>query len=435
MYIIFLINLVSSNDFETINIIDYKKYISIYCLHRFNQLYYKMKINLILLLFLLFSLIKRINWSYFTTWGSSVYLINLPNNILANNSIRQIFRVSLSGNNIRIKFSNKYGKTNLEIKEATLADSISQGTGEIDITKLKSIYFKGAKNIFIPPGIEVYSDLISYSLKALSEIAISIYFGETPIKLTGHPLSKTFSFIEKGNKIYNKKFKTRYKVAHWYIISAIEILSYSPNKVIVCFGDSITDGFGSILDRQNRWPDLLSKKLNLNRLTSNFGVINKGIQGTSLTSHGLKRFSYDILGVKGISHIIVLYGINDILRLNKNSSNIISAYKQIIKEAHNNNIVIYGGTILPCRSYFRWGKRKEKFRQEVNRWIRNTNPERGGFDSFFDFDKFIRDPNDVTKMYNAYDSGDGIHPNPKGFQRMVKSIIKLQIFTKDFSHH
>ena len=431
-YYIIKIYIVSPNNPEKYRIINYKKSISLYFLQIFNKFYHKIKTLLVLLLFILFSLIKKFKWSYFTTWASSIYLTEPPNIKLSYNSIRQIIRVSSSGKYLRFKFSNKIGKTNLEIKGVTIADSLSQGTGEINIKTIKNILFKGEKSIYLPPGMEKYSDLISYPLKALSEIAISIYFGETPVSLTGHPLSIAFSFIEKGNKIYNKKIKREYKIAHWYFISSIEIFSYSPKKTIVCFGDSITDGAGSTFDRHNSWPDLLSEKLNLNRISSNFAVINKGIEGASLNNQGLKRFSYDVLEVKGVSHIIILFGFNDIYGMHKNSSIIISSYKKIIKEAHKNHIFIFAGTILPCGKFYKWDKGKEKFRQEINYWIRNTKSEEGGFDSYFDFDKYISDPNDMTKIYSAYDSGDGVHPNYKGHKRMFKAIRNLKIFKKDF---
>jgi hypothetical protein len=99
---------------------------------------------------------------------------------LSNNSLRQIVHVSASGNNLRLKLSNKIGKTNLEIKEINIADSKSQGTGEIIINTLTYFTFNEEKGVIIPPGKDIYSDTISYNLKPLSEIAISIYFGETP---------------------------------------------------------------------------------------------------------------------------------------------------------------------------------------------------------------------------------------------------------------
>ena len=372
--------------------------------------------------------------SYCTTWGTAVVQIENPKISLkislANNTIRQIVHVSASGENIRLKLSNKSGETNLEIKEITIADSISQGTGNIDIKSLSSIFFNGKKNIIIPPGEEIYSDTIPYHLKALSEIAISIYFGETPEKSTGHKNSYTFSFIDNGNKVHEQKISLKNEISHWYFISAIEVYSNPIKKAIVCFGDSITDGTGSIPNKKNRWIDLLSEKLHLNKETSEIAVVNKGIGGNKITKQGLNRYSYDVLQVKGVIYIIVLFGINDISCLKKvTSSDIISAYKKLIKEAHNNNIFIYGGTILPFGKNKEFSEKKEKIRQEVNNWIRNTKKEEGGFDYFFDFDKLIRDPNNHTIMYEDYARFDGIHPNEKGHQILAQAFDNLEIFT------
>ena len=206
---------------------------------------------------------------------------------LSNNSLRHIVHVSASGNNIRLKLSNKEGKTNLEIKEINIADSKSQGFGEIDSNTITYLTFKGEKEIIIPPGQEIYTDAISYNLKPLSEISISIYFGITPDILTGHKSSRTHSFIEEGNRISNEKFSNNHKIACWYFISAIEVSSLAIKKTIVCFGDSITDGSGSTINKQNRWIDLLANKLHLNKDTSDIAVVNKGLSGSKITTNGL----------------------------------------------------------------------------------------------------------------------------------------------------
>ena len=369
--------------------------------------------------------------TYYTTWATAILSTELPKKELSNNSLRQVVHISASGENIRLKLSNKQGKTNLEIKEVTIADSTSQGTGEINTNTLISLSFNGEQSVIIPPGEEIYSDTNSYSLKALSEIAISIYFGETPQNLSGHPGSRTYSFIEEGNKIYNQTFSKENKIDHWYFISAVESSSSPRKKTIVCFGDSITDGQGSTYDKQTRWPDFLSIKLSLNKDTSNIAVVDKGINGNKITTQGIERYSYDVLEIKGVSHIMVLYGVNDINLLNKTSSEVISAYKQIISEAHKNNIFIFAGTILPYGNFFRWTEEREEYRKEVNHWIRNTKPEEGGFDYVFDYDELLKDPNDETKLFSGYDSGDGIHPNDEGYQRIVQAIDNLEVFAKE----
>ena len=375
---------------------------------------------------------KDNEFNYFTTWGTAIYSTENPPIELSNNSIRQIIHISAPGQSIRLKLSNKIGKTNLEIKEITIADSISQGTGEINTDTLTPLTFNKNNNITIPPGEEAYSDTINYNLKALSEVAISIYFGSTPDNLSGHLGSNTFSFIEKGNKIHEKAFSKENKIEHWYFISSLEINSKSPKKTIVCFGDSITDGTGSDMDKHHKYPDYLAIKLNLNKNTTNMGVINKGIYANKITTEGTERFSYDVLNIKGVSYIMFLYGVNDINLLNATSSDVISAYKNIIEIAHKNHLFIFAGTILPYGKFFRWTKERENYRKEVNNWIRNTKPEHGGFDYVFDYDELLKDPNDETKLFSIYDSGDGLHPNSQGYQRMVQAIDNLELFTKNF---
>ena len=396
-----------------------------------------MKNSFFILIFLLVTLTNQLKddsfdeSKYFTTWGTAIISTAAPTKELSYNSLRQIIHISTSGEKLRLKLSNKFGKTDLVIQSISIADSASQGTGEININSLAVLTFNGKQGIIIPPGSEIYSDTIPYSLKALSEIAISIYFGETPSDLSGHTNSRTNSFIEEGNRIYEQVFSKVNKIAHWYFISAIEVYSDSPKNVIVCFGDSITDGTGSNNDKQNRWTDFFSLKLRLNEDTSDIAVVNKGISGNRIITQGIKRFSYDVLEVKGVKYIMVLYGVNDINLLNATSSEVISAYKQIIKEAHRNNIFIFAGTILPYGNFHRWTEEREIYRKEVNYWIRNTGPEEGGFDYVFDYDEIIKDPNDETKIFTDYDSGDGIHPNSEGYQKMVQAIDKLDIFTRE----
>jgi lysophospholipase L1-like esterase len=368
-----------------------------------------------------------------STWASTQALLakecNPPID-LSNNSLRQIFKISIGGKRFRIKITNKYGNDSLEIKSISIASINSQGAGQIELNTLKKITFGNNGSISISKGEEINTDIIDYHLPSSSEVAISIHFGETPENLTGHPGSKTYSFIEEGNQVFEKTFSSENKIAHWYIISAIEVSSNPRKKTIVCFGDSITDGTGSTNDKQNRWPDLLSTKLHLNKETSDIAVVNKGIGGNRITTQGLERFSYDVLKVKGVSHIIVLYGVNDINHLNATSAEIISAYKNIISQAHKNNIFIYAGTILPYGKHGSWTDKREKNRQEANAWIRNTKKEDGGFDGFFDFDELIRDPENPHAMYSAYDCGDGLHPSPEGYQQLVQAIDNLEIFNQ-----
>ena len=279
--------------------------------------------------------------SFCTTWSTSnvqTLKKNLPSITLSNNSLRQIFRVSIKGNNIRIKFSNKYGKSILKIQKAIISYSKSQGTSEIIPDTIKSILFSGKEKETINAGEEIYSDILDYSLKPLSEVSISIFFGIVPMELTGHGNSMTNSFIQEGDKITNTIFSSENKTPHWYFVESIEVVSINEQKTIVCFGDSITEGVGSTIDKHNRWPDKLAEKLQKNPIFSNLGVANAGIGGNRICDQGVERFEHDVLNIKGIKYIILLYGINDMIHLNTTAAEIISAYKNIIEIAHKNNL-------------------------------------------------------------------------------------------------
>ena len=368
--------------------------------------------------------------SYFTSWATGIHKTVIPKFKLENNSIRQIIRVSSGGEKIRIKFSNLIGNTKLEIKKVSIADLVSNS--EINKHSLKYLTFNGKNSVIIEKNKEVYSDTLFYPLKTFSEIAISIYLGSVPKKLSGHGYSYTYSYIEEGNKINKKIFSDKNKVGSMYFISALEISSEHPNKVVVCFGDSITDGVILKNNVRDNYPDMLFQKLSNYKMTSNISVVNVGINGDRLMEKGIKRYKNDVLDIKGISYIISLYGVNDINALEAKADQIISYYKEIIRKAHEKNILIYTGTILPFGRYMAkhfWNKKKEKERLKVNKWIRETDPKKGGFDSYIDFDKYLKSPKNNSILKNIYDSGDGIHPSVVGYKKMVE-IININLFSK-----
>ena len=373
--------------------------------------------------------------TYCATWSSSQYLTasnNLPPIPLSNNSIRQIVHISVSSPTLRLKLSNRVGEEDLEINSVSLANSVSQGSGEIDPLTITPITFGRKESVVIPAGEEMYSDPFYYPLKVQSEVAISIYFGEVPPQITSHAGSRTFSFIEKGNKINKIKFSDEFKTAHWYIIEAIEVSSSPTKKAVVCYGDSITDGRGSTDDKQNRWTDFLSKKLYLNDATRNVAVVNAGIGATFVWNEGQERFERDVLNIKGSAYIIVLYGVNDILFSEAKAEQVIDAYKVLIKKAHEKKKFIFGATILPFGSNDNWSKAKDEVRNEVNEWIRNTGKDEEGFDYFFDFDEIIKDPKNTSNLFGEYDCGDGLHLSSKGYKALVDSIDNLKLFTMNY---
>ena len=361
-----------------------------------------------------------------STWANTLALItkdSYPPIDLSNNSLRQIFKISMGGEKFRIKISNKYGNDSLEIKSISISKSHSQGTGKIELNTIKKLTFNNNEFITIPKGEEEYTDIFNYNLPSESEIAVSIFFGKIPSELTGHKFSMTNSFIEEGNKINEEKFSSKHKTAHWFFISNIDILSSKPIKGLVCFGDSLTDSRFSTIDKQERWPDFLFKKLKKEKI--DIAINNQGLSGSFLSTMGLERFEEDVLKQKGVKYVIVLYGINDITKLNLKENIVIDCFKKIIKRAHEANMLVFGGTITPFKGYRLYSEEKNNIRNKVNEWIRSCKKINDGFDEYIDFDLVIRDSNDITQIKRKYNSGDGAHLNSLGYEKMIEAFNDL----------
>lgn len=360
---------------------------------------------------------------YCTTWASSQYLtetFNMSEVPLSNNSLRQVIHASIGGSVIKIKLSNRCGDQPLQIREVHIAYSKEQGSGAIIPETDKVVTFKGKKEIIIPEGKEAYSDDITFEIEPMCELAVTIFFGNVPMKVTGHPGSRTNFYIEKGNALKEETFTHRKKAAHWYVLAAVEVLTENNKKAIVCFGDSITDGRGSTDDKQNRWTDIFLTRLYENKRTAGFAVINQGIGGTCVQGCGQERYDRDVLSLPGAKAVIVLYGINDIMYLNSDSDTIISIYKDLIAKAHKKGLKIFGGTLLPFGDNCEWNEKREEVRLAVNKWILENAGSPKGFDAAIDFAQAMKAGNE--EKLRESNENDGLHPTVKGYEDMANAI-------------
>jgi len=364
------------------------------------------------------------------TWATAPQLVE-PHNMppspgLTNNSLRQVVRVSIGGDTIRVRFSNEFSKDSVTMKAVHIA--VSKGGSSIDVSTDKELTFNGKKEITMPPGTTVVSDPIAFSLKPRMDVAITIYYGKTSETVTGHPGSRTTSYIITGNDPHVIDFTGAITTDHWYNINAIEVMASANSACIAILGNSITDGRGSTTNMQNRWPDILSERLIKDSSTSHIGVLNLGIGGNCVLSGGLgpngvSRFDRDILGQAGVRWIIIFEGVNDIGTVKSAedasaiASRLISAYQEMIAKARARNIKIYGATITPFKGSFYYNEFSELCRSTVNQWIRT----KGNFDGCIDFDKVMRDPQDTLKLISSYQN-DNLHPDAEGYRKMGESV-------------
>ena len=370
------------------------------------------------------------------TWSTAPQLVE-PHNMppdpgLSNNTFRQVLRVSIGGDSLRVRFSNEFSTNPVTLKKVQLA--VSKGGSNIDVSTIKELKFSGNPEVTMIPGIAINSDPFSFGLKPRMDLAITIYFGKTSPDVTGHPGSRTTSYLLTGDKTSAAEFKDAVRTDHWYVISGIDVKAPKSAGAIAILGNSITDGRGSGTNKQNRWPDILAERLLKNPFTSQVAVLNQGIGGNCvlrqcLGPSALDRFDRDVIKQYGVHWLIILEGINDIgqtpneAAATQVANGLIEAFGEMIDDAHAAGLMVYGATILPINKSFYYTDFHETARSTVNEWIRTS----GEFDAVIDFDKAMRDPADTITLMPDVHSGDFLHPNEKGYQ-MMGEAIDLSLF-------
>lgn len=361
------------------------------------------------------------------TWSAAPYAAGTntpPSPYLANNTLRQIIRVSIGGDTLRVKFSNGTGTSAVTINSVNIAVSPDGTKSAVDASTIKQLKFSGNASITMAAGAAATSDAVAFSLTPNMRLAITIHYGQcqTNANMTHHYGSRTNSYILAGDQTANADFAGATTVERWYTINTVDVWAEAPKAAIAIIGNSITDGYGLNGGLQNRWTDVFSQRLLANPTTSHLGVLNLGIGGTTVIGSGVSRYQQDILNQSGLRYIVVFYGVNDIGG-NKSATEIIGAFQKMIKQAHAQNIRVYGATITPFGGNGYYSVAHEATRGEVNKWIRTP----GNFDKCIDFDKAIRNPADTTKMLSTYNN-DGLHPSVAGYAFLGESV-DLNLFT------
>jgi len=365
------------------------------------------------------------------TWTTAPQLVepnnNPPNPGLSNNTLRQILRVSLGGDTLRMRFSNEFSTSSVTLNEVHMAVSVGRDT--IDPATDTALRFNGGMGATIGLGSAITSDPLQFALQPRTDVAITIYFGSTPSDVTGHPGSRTTSYLLTGNEVSRVDFSGAVRTDHWYNINTIDVNAPDSAAAVVVLGNSITDGRGSGTNKQNRWPDELARLLQENPNTQQVAVLNQGIGGNCVLGacigpSAVSRFNRDVLAQNGVRWLIILEGINDIgWRDAGVGQDLISTYTQMIHGAHASGIFVYGATLLPMGGSSYYSTEHEAERQTVNKWIRNS----GLFDAVIDFDKALRNPADTLSLLPEADTGDHLHPNETG-HRMMAEAVDLNLF-------
>jgi lysophospholipase L1-like esterase len=347
------------------------------------------------------------------------------NNCMTDRSVRQVVKVSIGGDIIRLQLSNEYSVEPVTIKSVYIATA--RDSSDIVPGTSRYLSFAGHRAVVIPAGKAIFSDAERFPLEALQRLAITINYVEAPKEPTVHMGSRTTSYILEGTSRPSTSFKRAFREEHWFNISAIDVFDAGAHSLAI-LGNSITDGKGSTDNHQNRWPDIMSDFLNgpspiskLTTVSTQIGVLNLGIGNNRVLtvgfgSPGKDRFNRDILEQRGVKDVIVFEGINDIGTSRDALTTarlLIEQYRIMISKAHAHHLHIYGATITPMKGCGYYTANHEAGRQMVNEWIRTSKE----FDGVIDFDELMRNPEEKEAMRKEWQS-DWLHPNPSGYKEM-----------------
>lgn len=374
------------------------------------------------------------------SWASAQMAPDAKNSLAAedypNATLRQVIRLSIGGGTVRLRLSNAFGTQPLTIAAAHVAVSADLATAKIDPATDRPLTFSGRTTVTIPAGADYWSDPVPLKVAPLTSLAVSLRYEESPSAQTGHPGSRATSYVLPGDHVADADLPGAKTTDHWFQISSVDVAAEKAPRgagAIVAFGDSITDGYGVQPNTNQRWTDALAQRLKA--AGTPLGVLNLGIGGNRVLRDGLgpnalARFERDVLSQSGVTHVILLEGVNDLGVLTREApatpeahkalvEQVTAAYRQMILRAHARGIKVIGATILPYgrSAYYHPGPESEADRQAINAWIRAP----GHFDGVIDWDKAMTDPAKPGALLPAYDN-DGLHPNLAGYKAMADAI-------------
>lgn len=363
------------------------------------------------------------------TWGAAVDMVAgaVGADGLADRSVRNLVHTSLGGSGVRVTLSNAFGDrpvtfTSVHLGLADEGASVVPGTN-------RPLTFDGAAEVTVAPGTEVRSDPVDATVPGDATLAVSLHVVGESGPITGHNVATQTSYVsdKPGADVAGEEsgagFATR--ISSWYWVESVLVEKPRRVKTAVLFGDSITDGNGSTIGANRRWPDLLADRVASSRYAGRFGVMNEGISANRVLAdggggqRGLDRFRRDVLDQPGVATVVLLAGINDIRwDLADEPSDLIAAYRDLIAQAHAEDVCVVGATLTPYEGGSRYTPERDQVRTAVNEWIRTS----GELDGVVDFDAATRDPARPARFLPAYDSGDHLHPGDAGYAAMAEAF-------------
>jgi len=376
---------------------------------------------------------KPLDWA--ATWQARPEPARAPVVTLNNQTVRQILRISLGGEKFRVRLSNEYGDTPLRIGSAHVA--LAGDGSSIQFGTDRPLTFGGTPEVIIPEHSYVLSDPVDLVAPARSQLAVSLFLPDNEKTLTEHFFALQSAFVVPRDATSSTVLQGATTITKRVVLTGVDVAVSKRPRVIVALGDSTTSGFGSTAGTDRRWTDRLAERLTTKKGT--YSIVNAGIGGNRLLHdfigpNALSRFDRDVLSQAGVTHVVVLIGINDfglpggrkLPQEEVTLEQMVAGLRQLILRAHERGLKVIGATLppfgpIPERPGY-YSENSAAKREALNQWIRSSKE----FDGVIDFDAALRDPADAKSMLATYDSGDHLSPNDDGYKAMGDAVdLKL----------
>ncbi|WP_327093900.1 GDSL-type esterase/lipase family protein [Nocardia vinacea] len=338
----------------------------------------------------------------------------------ADETVRQVLHLVGGGEQLRVRLTNRYGSTPVTIGAARIA--VRKSGAELVAETDTELRFDGQAQVIIPAGADIVSDPVDFATTASTDLVLSIYLPkETGLAPFSH-LPMESSFVAAGDQVAAIALSEAEETTSRFYVTGVDVLTSTNDPIVVAFGDSWFEGVGSTPGANHRSVDVLNE-----RLTSGW-VLNQGIGGTRLLTdqigeHGLARFDRDVLGVPGVTHVVLNFGINDLILDNSTSSAeaLIAGFTELAGRARAAGLAVYANTIGPFAGVIYPDLNVAEgrvVRRDVNEWLRTTSI----FDAVFDVAAAVENPDDPDFIRPDLDSGDGLHLNDAGHRIMGETM-------------
>src|SRR6266700_211702 len=376
-------------------------------------------------------------------------------------TFRLMLRPDLWGRQARIRLSNAFGTKPVTFDGVHIG--LQWGSSALVRGSNRPVMFGGKSSVTVPPGTSIWSDPITLPFAKQPDeltgrrLGVSLHIAGDSGPMTWHAKALTTSYVTapgagaKGALEDESAFL--YSTASWFFVDAIEMAAPADAFAIVAFGDSITDGTASTMNGDDRWPDVLSRRLKA-LYGNKVAVVNAGIGGNQIAGPAEyapdkpfaggpasgQRLDRDVLALSGISTLIWLEGINDFSKSgNATVDRVVAEMKDGVARLRKSwpHVRVIGATVISALGSSNAAHgfpEQDAKRKELNEFIRTS----GTFDAVIDFDKVVLDPQSgslkpkFVPESTTGGPGDKLHPNRAGYQAMGQAI-DLNLFKPDRS--